>query len=554
VALYVADPARAVALLQERLGVETDVECRLALIERAADVAVREVDDAPESAAGVAAWLSGIVAGDADPGTRLGALVHLARSAPDQVVDDLVARAVELLGAISDHPGYEAAPVDDRPATPTLVGTLRVASAAGDAGRRDAWTADLVDTLNDTLAERVTDRVTLVMDQLRHPEPGRRAEAVRTAGQLMRGWRGSYERIVVPIGDGLSAPEEAVRFMAALVLSDKFDLVAPAADALAAAVAAAGPEAWTSSDDRVRNVHRDLVLALARLGDPRAIPAVAAAMVSGSEAGMLVQTLALYRDVPDQVFPGLHAELAALPDTLEASRAERAQFLLRAAQQLAAVDMIPDVKRILEAAARADQHWTIRTALTTLTSSGPAVGSVPEVVRDLTGHEDRAKALGAAEVCWAVEHDAESALAWVRPRLTGASPDDARYYLDFVAALGPEGAPLEPLVRPLLEVRDRHAWVSTSSAIALVRIAGDVEAALPVLAAAWHQNPNTRTAIARCVHDVGPAAASFLPLLQTELTTPRRHAYTPHGWTSSEVETDEKLLKLCEEAVWRLRG
>lgn len=554
VALFVADPARAVALLRERLAVEGDIECRLALIERAADVAVREADTAPGLADEVAGWLSGVVAGDADPGTRLAALVHLARSAPDQVVDDVVARAVDLLRAIGDHPDYEVAPTDDRPATPTLVGHLRVMFAPERADRRDQWTADLMRTLNDTLADRVTDRVTLVMDQLRDPDPGRRVDALRAAGQLMRGWRGSYERIVDLIGEALSAPEAGVRSMAALVVEDKYNLVARLANALAEQVAAAGPEAWTSSDARVRDAYRNVLLALARLGDPRAIPALAAVMTSGFEHSLLTQTLALYRDHADEVFPGLRAELAAVPDTLEASDADRAQFLLRAAHQLAAVDTIPDVERVLEAAVRAGQHWTIRTALSTLASFGPALGRVPEPVRALTGDEDRSVALEAAGVCWAVEQDAEFALAWVGPRLTGASPDDAKFYLDFVAELGSRGASLEPLVRPLLAVADQYAWLPTQAAIALVRIAGDVEAALPVFAESWRQNPNTRKAITRCVHDVGPAAASFLPQLQAELVTSRRHAYQPHGWNSAEIEDDEKLLKLCREAVYRIRG
>jgi hypothetical protein len=186
---FAPQPAEALRLFERRLAVEPLVECRIALITAGADIAVR----APEAADRVADWLLEVVGGDADPGTRLAALVHLARSAPERAVEDLTGRAVRLLGEISAHPDYDAPPVDDRPATPTLVGAVRVMFAPEREGRADAWTADLVRVLHDALAERVADRIGLVVDQLHQPEPGRRVDALRMGGKLIGCWRGPFE-------------------------------------------------------------------------------------------------------------------------------------------------------------------------------------------------------------------------------------------------------------------------------------------------------------------------------------------------------------------------
>lgn len=167
-AYFTAQPVQTLRLFRHRLALEPAVESRIAIIAAAADIAVRT----PQVGDQVAERLLEVVAGDADPGTRLAALAHLARSAPDRTFEDLTGRAICLLAEISAHPGYSAPPIDDRPAAPTLVGAVRVLSAPEHEGRADDWTADLVTVLHDVLAERVADRIALIVNQLRQPERG----------------------------------------------------------------------------------------------------------------------------------------------------------------------------------------------------------------------------------------------------------------------------------------------------------------------------------------------------------------------------------------------
>ncbi|WP_194920704.1 hypothetical protein [Catenulispora rubra] len=48
-------------------------------------------------------------------------------------------------------------------------------------GRADAWTSELVRVLHDALA----DRIALVANQLQHPDPGRRVDALRMGSRLI---------------------------------------------------------------------------------------------------------------------------------------------------------------------------------------------------------------------------------------------------------------------------------------------------------------------------------------------------------------------------------
>lgn len=60
---------------------------------------------------------------------------------------------------------------------------------------------------------------------------------------LIRAWRGSYEELVRLVGEQLASPEPKLAEAASHVLEELFGLAAPAADALAARVAA-DPGAW----------------------------------------------------------------------------------------------------------------------------------------------------------------------------------------------------------------------------------------------------------------------------------------------------------------------
>ncbi|MBR7835200.1 hypothetical protein KDL01_18145 [Actinospica durhamensis] len=545
-AYFTAQPVEALRLFRHRLALEPVVESRIAIITAAADVAVRT----PEVGDQVAEWLLEVVGGDADPGTRLAALVHLARSAPEQTVEDLTGRAVRLLGEISAHPGYNAPPIDDRPATPTLVGAVRVMFAPEREGRADAWTADLVRVLHDALAERVADRIALIVDQLRQPEPGRRVDALRMGSQLIGRWRGPFEHLVRLIGGQLDAPEHPVRYMAALALQDTYELAAPAADTLAAQVGAAGPEAWVSPDRKVQDPYRMMLLALARLGDPRAVPGIIAALDSGAETSMLVQTLGQYRDYRHKFTPRLLAQLATVQVEIDPARRNSISNMLTAARQLGATEALSDVMRILDIAMRSGNHAIIQSALHTLKSLGKAAQPSLVHVRRLTGHPNAHVALPAIETAWAITHDLEAFLSDLRPLIAGTDQRAAGLAAQCAGAASAGAAPMAGFIRVLAGSED--LWTRVRASTALIKISASEAALLPVLAAAWQENANTRTLIAECIGSLGTQASDFLPLLRTELADPRRHTFRQGLWSNSNVPSDERLLAACADAAERI--
>lgn len=545
-AYFTAHPVETLRLFRHRLPLELVVEGRIAIITAAADIAVRT----PDLADLVAEWLLEVIAGDPDPGTRLAALVHLARSAPDRTVEDLTGRAVRLLAEISAHPGYSAPPIDDRPATPTLVGAVRVMSAPEREGRADAWTADLVRVLHDALAERVADRIALIVDQLRQPEPGRRVDALRMGSQLIGRWRGPFEHLVRLIGGELDAPEHPVRYIAALALQDTYELAAPAADALAAQVLAAGPEAWVSPDRKVRDPYRMMLLALARLGDARAVPGIVAALDSGADVSMIVQALGQYRDYRHKFTPGLLAQLATVRAEIDPARWTSVSNMLTAARQLGATEALPDVIRILDIAVRSGNHVIVQSALHALKSLGTAAQPSLVHVRRLTGHADAHVALTAIEAAWAITHDLEAFLSDLRPRIDGTDQRAAGSAAQCAGVAGPEAAALTGSIRSLTGSED--LWTRVRASTALIKISGSADELLPVLIAAWHDNAHTRTLIAECVGSLGAQAADFLPLLRAELADPRRHTFRQDLWSNNNIAADEKLLAICENAVERI--
>lgn len=539
-----ADADRAVGLLQARLDAEPDIECRIALIRAAADTAVRK----DSVSAAVAEWLLRIATGQADPGTRLAALVHLARSAPEeQRLDDLGAKAVSLLREISVFPDYVAAPPDDRPATQTLTGMVRVMFAPERQGRTDAWTGDLLSVLHIVLGDRVADRMELIEDQLGHPDPGRRVDALRLSGRLIREWRGPYEHLVALIGGQLGAPEHHVRYMAALALQDTFGLAAPAADALAEQVTAAGPEAWNNPDRKRQDPYRMLLLTLARLGDPRAVPGMVAALNDGEDTSMLVQTLDAYGAHRHMFVPGLLRRIADVPSELDAQYDSGLSSLLMAIGRLRVVEALPEVQRILSEAVRAERGWATEGALRTLKAFGPVSNPAMPQVRELVRNSSARVSVLAAHVAWSVTGDCDIVLPTLRSWLEAGETD---LVAGVAGSMGAQAASLAEGLRPLLA--SEKLWTRVRAGAALVRISGEFEPVLPVFAAAWQENSYTRVDIAECVGVLGASAAPLLPLLRAELAAARRHNWRDGGYSTHDIASDEQLLALCEAAADRI--
>lgn len=521
-------------------------EANTRLRERAEEVISWLEDDDPAVRTAVA-FAVGCVAADAEHAVTL----FQGRIGVEQ---DLRCRSA-ILQAAANLAARSSQPVVQR-----VVSWLeQILGGDGDSSERLAALAQLA-RLDPDRPDDVPTRIALIENELQHPDPDRRIDALRLASELIRGWRGSYANLVTLIGAQLAAPETQVRRMALLALKNKYDLAAPAADALAEQVAALGPDAWNSPDARVRKDFRDIVVILARLGDERVLPIVETALSQEAGTRPLSSALAKYRAHADRFAPTLRAQLRAQADELGSEPLIAVFGLLTAARDLGAVDSVPELLQLLEAAVRGQQRLATEVTLSTLGSFGPAAAAAYDLAATIAADDDQSGhvVLRAIEVCWLVSGDATELVPLLEPRLretdwfSDGAPAERTVVstaADVAGAIGPQAAPLAGHLRKLIaSAEDDQARVK--SAIALIRVAGPAEfpAVLPTFEAAWEAEQYTRVQIAECVRSLGPTAESFHPTLRAELATPYRH--TSSGMTASdEVHLDEHLLALCRQAL-----
>ncbi len=592
-------PARVLALLRERLAVEPDDEVRLALVEAAGRVALRH---SPLTGR-IADWLSRLAAEANPPGLRLAALAQLARCAPEALPGDVVRVVAGLLrqlrsapgtpetpeipeapdlpevpetlkvpGCLGAAPGTEAPEIPGTPGAPeapdpacrtigvhgdldpaavegapvTLVGQVRALPAEGRTGRTAPWTADLLRTLHVGLDDRVADRTALLTDQLCSPDPGQRIDAVRMSSGLIRAWRGSYEELVRLVGEQLASQEPKLAEAASHVLEELFGLAAPAADALAARVAA-DPGAWVKEWASGPPGLGSAVKALARLGDARVVPALAAALERpevphdvGFAIGYLGPAAAPLAGV-------LRRRLSEVG--LDEEAYDRASPLLAGLTALRDGEAAPDVLRILRGAPEYRGEWLRTAALRALGSFGPAAHCAVPELRALIRRPGTAGATEAAEALWAVDGDAGAVLPVLIEGLQAEHARDRRAAASALGRLGAHAAVTAPRLRALLQ--HEEIWLRVDAAIALWEVSGRAEESVPVLLAAWEKNRHVRVRVAECLARTGAAGAGSdaAHVLRAELASVRRHNAMDGGYGSHDTYEDEKLLALCRRAL-----
>ncbi|MFJ4964099.1 HEAT repeat domain-containing protein [Streptomyces sp. NPDC088729] len=562
-------PVRVLALLRERLPVEQDEEVRLALVEAAGRVALRH----RPLAGRVADWLNRLAAQAHPPGLRLAALAQLARCSPEVLPGDVVPVVSGLLrelrrapGGQPEHgPGQEREPDADGEAEPeaeqaqgaevscsehvavdTLVGQVRSLSAQESAGRAAPWAADLLRTLHVGLDDRVGDRTALLIDQLRSPDCGQRVDAVRMSGGLIRAWRGPYEELVALVGDQLADPEPRLAEAASHVLEELFGLAAPAADALAARLAAdpgGWVKAWASGPPGLGST----VKALARLGDARVVPALAAALELPEvphDAGFAVGHLG---EAARPLAGALRRRLAAVD--LDEGAYDRANPLLAGLTGLRAGEAAPEVLRVLRGAPEYRGEWLRTAALRALGSFGPAARCAEPELRGLIRRPGTPAATEAAEALWAVSGDTEAVLPVLLEGLGSDQVHHRRAAATALGALGPRAAAVAPRLRGLLA--HDEMWLRVDAAIALWEVTGREPESTEVLLAAWEQSRHARVRVAQCLARMGPvgAGSAAARALRVELASVRRHNAMDGGYGSHDTYEDERLLALCREAL-----
>ncbi|MFD0273127.1 HEAT repeat domain-containing protein [Kitasatospora sp. NPDC127111] len=496
--------------LRDRLPHEPDTEARIALATAAALAAERF----PDLAGPATGWLTTLAADPDQPAAlRLAATARLADRAAGPLPADTVAAAVDLLRRI---PAHQAGRSTDT--------ALRI--------------------LHRALGDRLDDRVALYTEQLTAADPALRRGAVRQTRQLFHELRGPYGGLVALLGRQLADHDRSPGKAAAAVLADLFGLAAPAADAVAASLATVADPWDDHRADHRPDDHpdpRDLLRILTRLGDPRALPALAAALdrpVLPPDLGFLIADLG---PAAAPLATPLRERLAALPID-RTPRHDQADPLLTALGAFGGADAVPAVLRLLRAVPTGPVAGS---ALRALTRLGPAAAEAAPDLRALLADPDSPQALPAAAALWAATGDNAAVLPLLLARAAGTDPWARRDAAKALTPIGPAAAEAAPALRAMLTAPD--VWVRVDGATALWHTTADAEAVLPVLTAAWTANPHTRTAAAACLTAMGPAAASALPLVRTELAAARRHNA---GFAGSHViADDERLLATCRTAV-----
>ncbi|MFJ9796609.1 PBS lyase [Streptomyces sp. NPDC101145] len=445
------------------------------------------------------------------------------------------------------HSVPPAEPVELRPAAPTLVGQLREPREEQRAGRGTAWADDLLRTLHSALDDRVDDRIALVTAQLRSPDSAQRTDAVWMCGSLVRTWRGAYDEVVRLVGAQLRDPEPRLRAAAASWLEGLFGLAAPAADDLAARVAA-DPAPWAPDWVGGRPGTASALLALTRAGDARAVPALARALEQPEPDGKLLYALPHLGEAGGVLVPLLRRRLGALP--LDDELGEQSGPLLLALAKLRAVEALPEVLRVLRGAPAFRREWVLESALRAVAAFGPAAREAAGDVRVLLDDASAGTVTAAARALWAVEGDAGAVLPRLRALLRAPDAHGRRSAAWAVGAFGGSARAAAPELRACLTAPD--VWLRVDAATALCRVTGDLGEALPVLLAAWRENRHTRVEIAECLAELGPAdrqAPDAAPLLRAELACARRHNVSAGVTGDHDIHEDERLLALCRRAL-----
>ncbi|MGW5160571.1 HEAT repeat domain-containing protein [Nonomuraea wenchangensis] len=500
---YRDQPDTIIAVLRRRLRRETDMRVRVRLVEMVGDLAPYSLDGAE-----VKSWLADTAAGAPDPDVRMAALRRIVFQMP---------------GALP--PGVVPVVLTAQP--------------------RDAVTCDFIEALDKALDDRVAERIELITGLLRDPDPDRRIMAIEPAEQLVNGWRADYRQLVELLGAQLVHPDAALAALSAGALLHMEGLATPATDALAAYVAAAPKVGRPRLDQHLGWIvafpdHPPFVgvavMALARLHDPRALPALRWALEREELPLDIGKVVGAMGPVAAELVPALLRRLRNAPQAHRAGLVDGLGALGEAASEA-----VPDLIALSDGDAQ---------AVAALGRMGAAADEAAPALRRLLDHSDPAMAHTAATALWRIRADPGPLLALSR-RLLAASGtgglEDAGDVAVALAELGPAAAPLADPLRSLLDAS--LPPVRVHAAAALWRATGEVEATLPVLLDAWEEDPSTRTTAAHVFGDMGSAAARALPLVRAELTQVRRHNNTGNGFTTDTITTDEALLSACEQAL-----
>ncbi|WP_327180368.1 HEAT repeat domain-containing protein (plasmid) [Streptomyces sp. NBC_01335] len=570
--LFLDDASRATELLRNRLVEETGTAERGLVVRTMADLAIR----LPTAAAPARAWLDTLADNDTtDPDTRLAALVHRARCAPDSIDDQTVPTAIELLRQVTPAPPPEENEQGDRdPSGPCACEAEpdpdpdapgHVVAAFADLerhGRVHATTTPLLTALHTALGARADARTALLTEQLRSSDPGTRYDAIDMARSLITSLRGDHTGLVRLIGDCLLPDDAYTAAAAAEALGSLATLAEPAHEALATYVTTHRPDTWASPHRTVRRAHQLAVVALAGLKDERALPSLLTALDTDTDTWRALDAVGHLPQCAAELTPRLVRRLADDDPSREwpdVSPTTLASALAKLGDPVA----VPALAEAVQAAVRHKQWRTAEAVLTALASFGPRAASALDVVRPLTDADDVSLRTAAVDTVWELERRPESVMPLLQPLL-----DDHRSVpaIELAGRIGPGAAAVLPRLRQILSVlveqnarneqngsavlNDSWTLVHVASALWDIGGTGEADVVVPALLAAWKDNASTARHVVACLDRMGTAARPALPQIQAALAQPHRG---DQMW-SGAVAIDLEVEHTCRVVLARLTG
>ncbi|MGV9452009.1 HEAT repeat domain-containing protein [Streptomyces sp. NPDC003635] len=532
------DGGQVLTALRRRLPAEPDPGVARAVLAAVGDLGARHPEELGEEAGGC--LLRVVHEARPRPALLLTALTALARCAPRLLPPDTAESAREAM-RIARHAPADA-PAESRPRTETLVSYLRELEADHRAEADADEAVELLERLHFALGDRTQERLALVTDQLASPHRGQRIAAIDQAALLLSGWRLPSEEPVRLLARHALDEDDRVARDALGALAHLHPLARGVADTLAEALPAfrreAGAENWWWTTRYGRALE-----ALALQGDPRAVPELAWALESGASLSYDLQRSmeALRPHYSQGLLLALAERLRDLHPEAHRSRAR----ILDALSVPAPVGALRVMAHFLDS----EDVATRMTALRGLARYGADAAEHAERVRQFVAAESEPyRRVHAVGTLWAVtgEGDLDLVLEVLGETLR---EERANRRADACVVAGRVGRAAEPLA-PLLRSAMRDGEDPVGAAIALWEVTGAAEEVVPALLDGWSRAYHRRPATARCLAELGAAAAPAAPLVRAELARSRRHGNDgPVGRTRYHVDQDEELLADCRRVL-----
>ncbi|MEU7069960.1 PBS lyase [Streptomyces narbonensis] len=534
------DPEEVLTVLRRRLAVERDGG-----VLRAVAAAVGELGVRHEGFTGAARAVLGALLthgdGPGDPGLRLSALVQLARCSPSgPLPEGAVGTALDAMREAREEEGGDEGGEGDGLVTPTLISYLRRLKASQRGSVKAPWATELLGELHRALDDRVAERFALLEDQLRSPDWGQRREAIDMGGLLLTGWRGPHEESVRLLGEQLREADHRIVRWSAGELERLYAIGGPAADALAARVAA-GPEFLPQARWRETSYGAALC-ALAAQGDARAVPALVEVLRSGEVPEDLGDWIG--RMDPTAASALAPVLLGRLSRIAPGKQPRRTEHLLKAAAATGVAEAVGPALRILRAPADATRP-VLRDAVNALAELGePAREALPELRRLARDGETHLR-VHAAAALWSAGDGTEAVLPVLSLGLAADHWSGRVDALRLITRMGTGAAGLLPELRRLVASPEENGgWVAGALATALWEAGRDEDECLPVLLRAWSAHVDNRPDVADVWARMGSAARSAVPVVREELAAVRRHNNTGGtGRIRYRCADDELLLR-----------